>query len=113
MVGSAGTAGNGEEQIQEAIANADGSYVAGTYTATAAGRNGDFDVTVTFSDTAITAIEIGENSETEEIGTVALEKLPNAILLAQSAEVDAISGATITSSAIIEAVQACILQAAK
>lgn len=100
-------------EIEAAIKSAEGNFNAGTYTATANGRNGEFEVSVTFSEKAITAIEIGENAETPAIGTLALEKLPQAILLAQSPDVDAITGATMTSNGLIEAVKNCIEQAKK
>lgn len=96
-----------------AVMTGNGNYTAGTYTATAAGRNGDVTVEVTFSDTAITAVTVTEHGETQDIGTVAIEKLPERILAAQSADIDVISSVTITSEAILTAVKDCIQQAAK
>lgn len=86
-------------------------YMAGTYTAAEKGMSGDVPVSVTFSENEITAVAVGENSETAGIGSLAVEQLPGAIVAAQSAEVDAVAGATITSKAICKAVENCIAQA--
>lgn len=81
-----------------------------TYTATAQGRNGAFDVMVTFSDTVITDITVGYNMETPGIGSEAPSQISRAIILAQDTEVDVLTGATVTSSALIAAVEDCINQ---
>ena len=45
------------------------AFTAGTYTASAKGYNGDVTVDVTFSDTAVTAIEVTASSETAHVVT--------------------------------------------
>lgn len=58
----------------EAVANdAAVAFTAGTYTGTAKGYNGPVEVSVTFSDSAVTAIEVGANKETDHVGNVAFE----------------------------------------
>lgn len=100
--------------VEEAVvAVAAGSYNAGTYTATAPGRNGDVTVEVVFSDTAITAITVTDHAETVGIGDAAIEKIPERIIAAQSVEIDSLAGATMTSDAILAAVGQCIEQAKK
>lgn len=69
------------------------------------GLNGDVNVTVTVENGMISKVEIGENKETEGIGTLAIDTLPQKIIDAQSVDVDVVSGATITSQAILEAVK--------
>lgn len=91
------------------VASAD--YTAGTYTGVAAGNNGDIAVEVTFSETEITAIEITSHSETAGISDPAIARIPEAILSSQSLGVDTISGCTMTSKGIIEAVAAAAAQA--
>jgi len=86
-------------------------YNAGTYEAAYEGREGLVPVTVEFSASKIVSVTVGENEETEGIGSVAIETLPPAIVEAQSVEVDTVSGATETSTAIIEGVADCIGQA--
>ena len=88
-----------------------GSYKAGTYTASAQGRNGLVAVSVTFSDTAITKIEIVGHTETAGISDGAFETIPAVIVEYQSLGVDAISGATLSSEAILNAVADCVKQA--
>lgn len=90
-----------------------GSYVAGTYEATGAGRNGEIPVSVEFSDTAILSVAAGENAETPHIGTTAIELLSERVVQQQSADIDAITGATLTSRGFLLAVSDCIEQASK
>ena len=89
-------------------------YTDGTYEAAGKGIGGDVPVTVTVEDGKITAVEVGDNSETQGIGSKAIEQLPSAIVAANGTTgVDAVSGATITSSAIFTAVEDCLAQAGK
>ena len=82
----------------------------GTYSATAMGRNGEVTVTATFSDSAITNIEVA-HEETPSLGDTAIEQLTAAVLESQSLAVDAISGATLSSGAFMEALEDCVEQA--
>lgn len=82
----------------------------GTYSATAVGRNGDVTVTATFSDSAITGIEVS-HSETQSIGDAAIDQLTAAVLENQSLDLDAVSGATISSDAFKKALEDCVEQA--
>lgn len=89
----------------------DGAYNPGTYTASAQGNNGPVEVSVTFSEDAITEITIGAHGETSGLSDPAFEKIPAAIVQYQSLGVDTISGATNTSNAILDAVADCVAQA--
>ena len=104
-------AGTSAADYAAAIAPAEFSSQAGTFTGTAAGRNGDLTVEVTADAEHIYAIEVTDHQETEGIGTVAIEKLPAAIIAAQSLDVDNISSATVTSGAIKDAVAAALASA--
>ncbi len=75
-----------------------------TLTGTAKGFGGDVTVTVTVSGDDITAVDAVGDSETQGIGSNAIEQLPALIIEADSTEVEAVSGATVTSDAIKEAV---------
>ncbi len=88
-----------------------GLYTPGTYEAVAAGINGDVKVTMTFSDSAITDVVLDVSGETASIGGVAADELKTALMEAQNAEIDVVSGATITSEGVIKAAQKCINQA--
>ena len=84
----------------------------GEYTASSKGIGGDVPVTVTVKDGKISKVEVGENSETEGIGSKAIEQLPDQIVEANGTEgVDALSGASVTSKAIFTAVDDCVEQA--
>ena len=87
------------------------SYKAGVYTESVDGRNGPIEVTVKFSDTMIEEVSIKNHTETAGIADPAIEKIPAMIVEKQSADVDAVSGATITSEAIKTAVKAAIEEA--
>lgn len=88
-----------------------GIYTPGTYTASANGMNGAVEVSVTVDADKITAIEVGEHSETPGISDPAIEQIPAAIVEAGSTEVDGIAGATITSDAIKAAVEDALAMA--
>ena len=83
----------------------------GIYTAAGAGKNGDVYVTVTFSNKSIESVAVGEHAETPGICEPAIERIPAAIVENQTTSVDVITGATVTSQAIIDAVRNCIVQA--
>jgi fumarate reductase flavoprotein subunit len=83
----------------------------GTYTAIERGMGGSFDVTVTFSDHAIESIVIGENNETYMVGSEAIRILPERIIQNQSLKLDVVSGASITSHAILYGVRDCVAKA--
>lgn len=72
---------------------------------------GEVKVTMTFSETAITDVVIDASNETESIGGVAAPTLKDALMAAQSTEIDNISGATITTNAVKKAAASCIEQA--
>ena len=84
----------------------------GVYIATGKGIGGDVPVEVTIKDGKISDVTVGDNSETQGIGSKAIEQLPEAIVAAGGTEgVDAVSGATITSKAIFSAVEDALAQA--
>ena len=72
----------------------------GTYSATAQGFGGDITVDVTLSGGKIADVKIVGDSETPGLGAVAVEKMPAQLLEAQSADVDGVAGATVSSNAI-------------
>lgn len=90
-----------------------GQWNDGIYTETAKGKNGSFDVSVTIENGEIADISIGENQETPDKGGVVIEKLPGQMIEEQTYDVDAISGATVTSTALKDAVARCLEQASE
>ena len=100
------------EKTDEAPAS-DAAYTDGSYTAEGKGIGGTVPVTVTVKDGKVAEVTVGDNSETQGIGSKAIEQLPDAIVAANGTEgVDAVSGATVTSKAIFTAVNSCLKQAA-
>lgn len=83
----------------------------GTYTATEKGNNGDVTVEVVIEGGKIASVTTPEHGETPGLGDVAMEKVIESIVEANSAEVDTVSGATNSSNAVINAVKACLDQA--
>ena len=71
----------------------------------AEGYGGTLKVAVTMDGEKITRVAVTSHSETEGIGTRAIADLPNKIVAANSADVDVVSGATVTSKAIMAAVK--------
>ena len=92
-------------------APASGIYKAGTYSSKAAGIGGDVIVTMTFDTNKITDVVIDASHETPGIGQKAAVELKKALLAGQSAQVDSVSGASITSGAVRKAAAKCIAQA--
>ncbi len=106
-------AGSSEEKARDSVAGGEAKWADGTYTGDGKGMGGSVPVTVTVEGGAITAVEVGDNSETDGIGTKAISELPGAIIAANGTEgVDAVSGATVTSKAILSAVDAALEGAA-
>ncbi|MBQ8201625.1 MAG: FMN-binding protein [Clostridia bacterium] len=77
-------------------------------TGEAQGYGGLLRVTVSMNGSDITAVNVVEHHETDGVGTRAIDALPNAIVQADSVDVDSVSGATITSEAIKAAVSSAI-----
>ena len=88
-----------------------GKYTAGTYSASAKGFGGDVTVTLTVDSDKITDVVVEGNDETPAVGGAALETLQKEILDKQSSEIDVVSGATVTSTAVQEATKAALAKA--
>ena len=83
----------------------------GTYEAEGQGIGGPVKVAVTVTADAIESVEVIEHNETAGISDPALEQIPAAIVQAQSLAVDAVSGATVTSKAILAAAELALAEA--
>ncbi len=86
-------------------------FKAGTYSASGNGMGGEVKVSVTFSSDKIVSVKVDKHNETPGVGDIALEKLPALIVEGQTLGVDAVAGATMTSDAILAAVEACVKKA--
>ena len=84
--------------------------VSGEFTGTATGM-GEVSVTVTLTDGVITDCKIVGDSETEGIGSVVIESAVDEIVSGNKGAIDVVTGATITSDAINEALAAALAAA--
>ncbi len=80
----------------------------GTYEGEAKGANGPIKVEVTVKKDKIEDIKITENSETDGVSNLALKQIPEAIIKSQGLDVDAVSGASSTSNAVVDAVKSAL-----
>ena len=69
------------------------------------GYNGKVYVKITMDGDTITAVEVIQHKETEGIGSLAIAALPDEFVQSQSSQVDVVAGATLTSNAMMAAVQ--------
>ena len=113
--GATVTSGAAKAAVAQALAQAKGEAPVGggaprdgKYTVEVIGHEGKIVVSTMIVGGKITKVEIPSNNETVGVGTYAVDRIPGAILAAQSVNVDAVTGATITSSAIKQGVAEAI-----
>lgn len=105
------------ETVTEAATEADteaaksGAYTPGTYEVTTKGHNADMVVAVTLDENRITDVVIKSHEESAGISDGAIEGIPKAIVDEQSLAVDTVAGATVSSQAILAAVEEAVKQA--
>ena len=102
LTGCSKSSPNGESEL---------SFVAGEYEIITKGHNGDMTVVTVFSENAIEEITVKDHIETASIAGAPIEKIPAFIVENQSLKIDAITGATVTSDAIISAVSEAVVNA--
>ncbi len=92
-----------------------GGYIDGTYTGAAYSNEfGSWTVTVTIADgqiTDVTASTTAQDHHSQGINTQAVPRLRTQVLTAQSAHVDTISGATLTSKSYLSSLQSALDEA--
>lgn len=114
LAGAAAIASTSVAAADEAQAPEKGTwqgYTPGTYSYDAMGHNAPFTINVTFTDYALSAIDTSSNLETIGVGKVALQELTDEIIKSQSLNVDGLTGASISSAALLTAVRDCAEQA--
>lgn len=87
------------------------SFEPGTYQVTTVGHNGDLPMSVTLSKERIEAIDIDSSGETGGIADTVFTRIPNEIIEGQTLNVDAVSGASVTSKGVLDGVARAIRQA--
>ena len=120
VAGATMTSNGVKEAAEKALAQAKGeavtdetplAFTAGTYEASAYGYNGDSTFAVTFSENALTGIEVVKSTETAHVGDIAFPIMIEDMLAANGTGVDGVSGATFSSNALRNAVNAAAEQA--
>lgn len=112
VTGATYTSTAAREAVKAALAGQSSGVVAdGKYTVNATGHEGTIVVTTMFKDGKIKSVTINSQSETEGVGTYAIDRIPGRIVEAQSVNVDAVGGATVTSTAIKQGVAQAITMA--
>ena len=96
------------EATQDAAPAASEEPSVKTYSASAAGFGGEVTVTITVTDGVLTDVQAQGAAETDGVGSRAIEQLPAAILSAGRPDVDGVSGATVSSTAVRSAARAAI-----
>ncbi len=91
---------------QQAIGFVDGIYVAESQS-----YGGLLQVEVVIANQQISDVRVLKHSDTANISDPAHAKMPQRIILANSVDVDIVSGATVTSEAIVKAVKGALVQA--
>ena len=107
-MGALAAAGCGVARATEGAA---AGFAAGTYRGTGIGKNGDVVVECSFSDSRLETVEVVSHSETAGICDLAIVGLPRRVVDTQSTAVDVVSGATLSSMAVLNAVRDCVGQA--
>lgn len=94
-----------EEQLSGSQA---GTVKDGVYSHSAKGNNGDVTVELEIKDGKAVRAEVVEHEETEGLSDKPIAEIPTWIVENQSLAIDAVSGATNTSNAILEAAALCL-----
>ena len=102
------TAAAQTEGAEEETPAAEGAYTDGVYTGSGSGMHSNIEVSVTVEGGKITQIDILSQEETPGLSDPAFEQIPQAIIDAQSTDVDVVANATMTSEGIIAAVNAAL-----
>ena len=99
------------ERMNEVEADARRKYADGSYTASGMGFGGPIELRVTLLQDRITEIQILKHDGEDDVYFAAATAIVDQIVHAQSTEVDTVAGATFSSTGILEAVRAALLQA--
>ena len=99
------TAGNGTG------VSGGGKYNPGIYLAIGAGRGGPIPIEVEFTKDAIKNVRVLSHNETHLIGNIPVERYPELIVKNQSLAIDVVSGATISSFAVLNGVRDAVVKA--
>ena len=104
-----------EEPEEETVDLTGATFADGTYSGTGQGRGGKIDITVQITDGKITVTDLTHEGETRGIGAEPIEDGTYAAQIeeAQGVDIDGVSGATLTTNGVVEALTNALAQAAE
>lgn len=105
------TQGSTTSAQTSAAAGEKAAYKAGSYKETVKGHNGDMEIEVVFTQDKIAEVKILKHVETAGISDPARATIPSEIVARQSLAIDTVGGATVSSSAILKAVEQAAVKA--
>ena len=97
--------------LEGGVNDAPVAFTPGTYEATAEGYNGPSTFAVTFTENALTDVQVVSSTETAHVGDIAFAPMIADMIAANGSGVDAVSGATFSSRALRDAVNDAAQQA--
>lgn len=107
----AGCSGTSKTAATGGTTAANALFTPGTYEGKAKGFGGEIIAKVTLTETEIKSVELTGEGETSTIGGPALEKIQEDVVKRQTTQIDGVTGATTTSNASIEAINAALTAA--
>ncbi|GJM72765.1 hypothetical protein HMSSN036_49810 [Paenibacillus macerans] len=110
IMGVIGCSGSNKEAAPDA-ADTQGLYTPGTYTGEAQGLHSVIKVEVTVDANTIQAVKVLEQKDTEGVSDAVFETIPQKVVEGQSLKVDIVSGASVSSNGLIDAIAAALAKA--
>ncbi|CAM4524110.1 flavocytochrome c [Paenibacillus macerans] len=110
IIGVIGCSGSNKEAAPDA-AEPQGIYTPGTYTGEAQGLHSVIKVEVTVDANTIQAVKVLEQKDTEGVSDAVFETIPQKVVEGQSLKVDIVSGASVSSNGLIDAIAAALAKA--
>ncbi|WP_312906681.1 flavocytochrome c [Tissierella praeacuta] len=103
--------GCGKDKAPTSSNKGEGKFVPGVYTGEAKGISDTLTLEVEVDEENILSVKILNHSETPGISDTAIDRIPKEIVEYQSLNIDTISGATVSSTAILEAAKQALEKA--
>ena len=105
------TVGQTQSTTTQTQVGATGTYKAGTYKETVQGHNGEMEVEVVFETDKLASVKILKHVESAGISDTAISRIPSEIVEKQSLAIDTVAGASVSSAAILLAVEQATIKA--
>lgn len=110
MMGLMGCSGNNNEAAPDGAAT-QGLYTPGTYTGEAQGLHSVIKVEVTVDENTIQSVKVLEQKDTEGVSDAVFTTIPEKVVEGQSLKVDVVSGASVSSNGLIDAIADALAKA--